>query len=233
MNDSLPPIHDAVRLWDKSDTATLRSCIAFRKRKRPGWTLAFLREKAPYIFNGELKEHALRQAVEQYVPSESQKSVLHGLDLLLRFIKKHDWHSRKAIPTCDLVYEGLRTQLRPVGVYESKLLNKKFVIALQPRLEDVPTNEQFRIWLSAIQHRYCNNVSDNREPMIVDLAKNLVSGKRELREITKEKIELLDQIEFDGRLTLVARNYKKAIEIVPELPERPPPKQDRRQKKLL
>lgn len=228
----LPPIYDAVRLWGKSGPETLRACVAFRKRQPPGWTLAFLRNKAPYIFSGEIKESALRQAVRKYVPSESQRSVFEGLDLLLRFIKKHKWQG-KQLSGCDLVYEGLATQLQPIGAYYSESLKRKFVLGLQPRLENIPTDEQFRIWLSALHYQYCIGRSEPLGAMIVDLSKSTVNGKRELRELTSKKIPLLSIDEMNERMTLVGLSYNQAIKVVPELPSRPTPKISPAQRKLI
>jgi hypothetical protein len=228
----LPPIHDAVRLWERNDVATLRACIAYRKRKLPGWTLAFLREKASYIFSGELNESALRQAVRKYVPPDSQKSVLEGLDLLLRFIERHRWQG-KQLPPCDLVFDGLPVQLRPIGIYSSNVLKKKCVLALQPRLEDVPTNEQFRIWLSAMHYRYCKDSAGTLSAMIVDLSKNPVSGKRELREITSRKFPLLPEKEMNARFQLIASSYGRAIQEVPDLPLNPWSRKSSAQKRLI
>ncbi len=219
----LPPIHDTVRLWDKNESAVLQACLAFRKKAAPGWTLAFLREKAPYVFGGQLSENSLRVAVRRYVPPESQRSVFEGLGLLLRFIQRHQWEG-KELPPCDMLFDGLPVELRPVGTYYSHILKQKFALALQPRLENVPTDEQFRIWLSALNYRYCHSPADSVSPMIVDLSKNPVSGKRELRELISRKIPLLSEAEMNTRLHVVASNYKMAINQIPELPTKTKPK---------
>ncbi len=231
MNSHLPPIHDSVRLWQGTEEATLRACIAFRKRVLPGWTLSWLRESAAHVFVGELAESALRQAVRANVPEEAQRSVMRGLELLLAFIEKHRWQG-KALPPRTISCGALCTELRPIGEYYSHLLNKRFLLALQPRLEDVPNFEQFRIWHSALDYEFCTNSSELPETMIVDLSKNLVSGKRELRELTSVKLPLLERTELRSRLELIASCYKRAIDEVPHLPERQHHPRNARQKEL-
>jgi hypothetical protein len=70
------------------------------------------------------------------------------------------------------------------------------------------------------------------DAMIVDLSKNQVSGKRELRELNARKLPLLEKSELDDRLTLVGTCYEKAIELVPHLPERAPNRRDRAQTEM-
>jgi hypothetical protein len=96
----------------------------------------------------------------------------------------------------------------------------------------VPGFEQFRIWHSAIHYEFCTDPSEPLDAMIVDLSKNQVSGKRELRELTEKKLPLLERAELNARLRLIGSCYKKAIEVVPHLPERAPTHRHRGQKEL-
>jgi hypothetical protein len=231
MSDRLPPIHDTVRLWQGSDLATFQACVSFRKRVAPGWTLSWLRESAAHVLAGELAESALRQAVRANVPEKAQRSVLRGLELLLEFIEKHRWEGI-GIPARDIRCGALNTEIRPIGKYYSQTLKRRSLLALQPRLDDVPSFEQFRIWHSAIHYEFCTDPSEPLEAMIVDLSKNQVSGKRELHELTERKLPILERAELSARLTLVGSCYKRAIETVPHLPEKTPHKRSREQKEL-
>lgn len=232
MANQLPPIHDAVRLWQKTRPATLQACVRFRRKVNPGWTLAFLREKARYVFSGEVADGALRTAIRKFVPPESQLSVHQGLNLLLRSIEKHKW-TGGPVPSRELRFEGLATKLTPIGKYYSELRKETFVVALQPRLEDVPDDEQFRIWLSAIHYSYCENLDDRLIAMIVDLSKNRVNGQRQFRELEPTKMPLLASAEMNDRLGLVASCYNEAIKVVPEMRKSPERKEDKRQRKLF
>ncbi len=72
------------------------------------------------------------------------------------------------------------------------------------------------MWRSALFYEFCEGPD---VAMIVDLSKNSVSQKRELREITAHKFPLLKKTELDERLEVVAACYRKAIEDVPARPE--------------
>ena len=218
-DNNLPPIHDAVRLWQGNEAATLRECVASRKRRLPGWTLSWLRESAANVLSGELKSSALRQAVRTHVPLVAQRSVLKGLELLLEFIQKHKWQGTE-LAAREIACDDLTVVLRPIGKYYSALLQKEYLLAIQPRLEDVPTDEQFRIWHSALHYEFCRGELGHLEVMIVDLSKNEISEKRELRELTSKKLPLLLPEETTQRLDLIGSCYQKAIELVPHLPER-------------
>ena len=105
---------------------------------------------------------------------------------------------------------GFEIPLKPVGVYQSAALGKKFVVGLQPRAEDVPNIEQYRIWHSALFHHFAATVVPQIEVMIVDLAKNPVNGNRELRELTARKLSLLPIEILNERLNFVATLFEKA-----------------------
>jgi len=229
----LPPIHDTARLWHRTEVATLNACIAYRRRQRPGWTLSWLRENAVHILNGDIAETALRHSISQYVPPESRKSILHALELLLRFVRKYQWQGIE-LPTHDVpVGRGFILRVRPVGVFLSRTKGRKVAIALQPRLDYAPNDEQNRIWFSAVHYEFCCDPLDPLETMIVDLSKDATSGKRRLLELTSPKIAILPKKEFDERLDLIATCYEKAIDLVPELPAKPPKPKDPNQTELF
>lgn len=216
MADGLPPIHDAVRFWQKSEAATLSACLKFRRTPLPGFTLAWLRHAAPAIMTRELTETALRHAVRDKVYPDSQQSVLRSLELFWRFVEKHQWKGKTIAARAYRLPSGVGIRVEPIGKYFSEFTKTDWIVALQPRQDEIPNTEQFAMWRSALFYEYCDGSDIS---MIVDLSKNLVSQKRELREITSRKYPLLEKAELDERLETVAACYLKAIEVVPERPE--------------
>ena len=102
---------------------------------------------------------------------------------------------------------------------------RKCLLTLQPRLDDGPNHEQFRIWLSALHYEFCCDPLESLEAVIIDLSRDERTDKRRLRELTPLTLPLLEKSELDKRLDLVATCYLRAIELVPELPmRRPKPK---------
>lgn len=216
----LPPIHDLARLWRRSEPATIEACVDFLRIKPPGWNLLWFRECAPRIVAGELGPSSLREAVRVNVPNEARRSVQTAIDLFLEFIKKHRWKGEFGPPQ-DLILDHSKVRLRPIGRYKSSFLQKDFLLALQPRSEDIPNLEQFRIWHSALHHVFCAKRTD-MQVMIVDLAKNNISGKREVQELTNSRLPLLDPRELNDRLALTVSCFRKADEIVPKSPPSKP-----------
>jgi hypothetical protein len=154
----------------------------------------------------------LRQAVKANVPEGSRLSVNKALDLILRSKDRHKWQGtqllRKIIP-CGIG----ETSLQPIGKYHSTKLKREFVLALQPRAEDIPNLEQFRLWHSSLYYNYA--VEHSIDALIIDVSKNGVSGNRELRELHQSKIPLLEKRMLDERLGRVAIQYFRALEEVP------------------
>jgi hypothetical protein len=217
MADGLPPIHDLVRFWQKSEAAMLAACISFRKTPLPGWTLAWLRHAAPIIMTRELSEIALRHAVREKVFPDAQPSVLKAVELFWRFVEKHRWKGNSLSARGYELPSGTMVKVEPIGRYFSQHTNSEWVVALQPRQEDIPNDEQFCMWRSALTYLYG---AEKDVVMIVDLSKNVVSQKRELRELTAKKFPLLSKVELNDRLDVVAACYRKAVELVPERPRR-------------
>jgi hypothetical protein len=217
MLESLPPIHDLVRFWQRSESAMLSACIQFRKTPLPGWTLSWLRHAAPAIMTGELREIALRHAVRDKVFPEAQLSVLKAVELLCNFVEKHQWKGRALSESAYALPSGSRVKVNLIGRYLSQRTKSEWLVALQPRQDDVPNDEQFRMWRSALVYEYC---AGEDAVMIVDLSRNSVSQKRELRELTARKCPLMTKSELDERLEVVTRCYRKATDAVPERPRR-------------
>jgi hypothetical protein len=218
MSDGLPPIHDFVRFWQRSEAATLAACVQFRRTPLPGWTLAWLRDAAPIIMTRELSEIALRHAVREKIFPEAQPSVLKAIELFWKFVEKHQW---KGIALSESAYRlpnGLSVKVNPIGRYFSRHTKSEWLVALQPRQGNIPNDEQFGMWRSVLVHEFC---AGEDLAMIVDLSKNLVNQKRELRELTAKKFPLITKDELDERLEQVGACYRKAIDIVPERPRRP------------
>lgn len=223
MAEGLPPIHDLVRFWRRSEAAALAACIQFRKTPVPAWTLGWLRHAAPVIMTGELSQTALRHAVREKVFSEAQPSVLKAVDLFWRFVEKHQWRGKALSESAYTLPSGLGVRIGPIGRYFSEHTKSDWLVALQPRQDDIPNDEQFSMWRSALVYEFCGGEDT---AMIVDLSKNPISQKRELREITARKFPLLAKSELDERLELVGHCYRTAIDIIPERPRRPPPRDD-------
>jgi hypothetical protein len=219
---ALPAIHDTVRLWQDDERATLRACVRYREKKRVGWSLSWLRESASYVFDGKIPESALKQAVKANVPPGSRDSVWKAVQLLLDFIRKYGWQGIAIHPRDVPVGHGFTVKLRPVGKFFSPTRDRKCLVALQPRLDEQPNHEQFRIWHSALHYEFCCDPLEPLEALIVDLSRDEITGKRRLRELDLSKLALLDKTELDRRLDLVATCYLKAIELVPVLPVRQP-----------
>lgn len=218
--DNLPPIHDTVRLWRGDERATLRACIQYRERQRPGWSLSWLRESASYIFSGTLSKGALKQAVRMKVPPESRNSVWRAVLLLLKFLRECGWKGVEVQSRDVPVGHGFTVRLRPIGKFFSSSRKEKCLLALQPRLDNEPTMEQFRIWRSALHYEFCCDPLEPLEAVIIDVSRDQDTGKRRLRELGHSTIPLLDKVELDRRLDIIATCYRKALEIVPRLPAR-------------
>jgi hypothetical protein len=97
----------------------------------------------------------------------------------------------------------------------------RWLLAIQPRLDDVPTLEQFRIWHSALHHQFCCDPLDPFEAMIVDLSKSEVSGQRRLRPLSAKQLPILEKKELDDRFDLVATCFRRSIELAPHLAVKP------------
>ena len=218
MAEQLPPIHDLVRFWQRSEASTLAACIQFRKAPLPAWSLAWLRHAAPVIMTGELSEIALRHAVKEKVFPVSQASVLKAVELFLRFVRKHQWKGNPLSESYYRLPSGSSIKIAPIGKYVSRHTKSEWIVALQPRQDDVPNDNQFSMWRSALSYEFC---PDRDRAMIVDLSRNSVNQKRELREITSSKFPLLTKAELDEKLEFVVFCYGRATEIVPERPRRP------------
>ena len=218
MAEGLPPIHDLVRFWRKSETATLAACVQFRRTPLPAWTLAWLRHAAPIIMTRELSHIALRNAVREKVFPEAQPSVLKAVELFWKFVERHQWKGNSLSASGYRLPGGLSVKVEPVGRYFSLHTKSEWLVALQPRQGDVPNDEQFSMWRSALVYEFC---AGKDMAMIVDLSKNPVSQKRELRELTARKFPVVAKGDLDERLELVGACYRKAIDLVPERPRRP------------
>jgi hypothetical protein len=215
--ENLPPIHDTARLWQGGEEETLHACNRYRRTQAAGWSLSFLRDAAPRVFAGELTETALWRAVRAHVPEEGRDSVWKGLKLLLNFVQRHQWRGVEIRPRDVPVGHGFTVRITPIGVFSSNLMKGKWLLAIQPRLDDVPTLEQFRIWHSALHYQFCCDPLDPLDALIVDLSRNEVSGQRRLRRLSAEQLPILEKKELDDRFDLVASCFKRSIELVPEL----------------
>jgi hypothetical protein len=188
----------------------------------PAWTLAWLRHAAPAIMTGELSEVALRHAVREKVFREAQASVLKAVELFWKFVEKHQWKGKTLSERTYALPSGLNVKISSIGRYFSQHTKSEWLVALQPRQGDIPNDEQFSMWRSALVYEFC---TAEDTAMIVDLSKNAVSQKRELRELTARKFPLIVKSELDERLELLGACYRKAIDLVPERP-RPPSRDD-------
>lgn len=215
MTDGLPPIHDLVRFWSRSQDATIGACVQFRKMALPRVSHGWLREAAPIVMTRELPENTLRNAVRQRVYYNAQASVLKAVELFVKFAGYHEWTGKPLIPTVYRLPNGQVTTIRAIGRYFSQRTKSEWLVALQPRQDNVPNEEQFRMWRTALSLEF--GLADEAT-MIVDLSKNVVTQKRELREITSRKFAALSKDELDARFELIASCYAKAVEIVPERP---------------
>lgn len=218
----MPPIHDLVRFWHRSSEATLGACLQFRRRPLPGWTLGWLRQAAPIIMTRGLSEAALRHAVREKVFPEGQASVLKAVELFVEFAKAHQWTGSSLSPSSYELPCGAKVKTEAIGRYFSEKTNSEWLIGLQPRQNEIPNDEQFAMWRSALCYEFSTS---SNAVMILDLSKNPVTGRRETREITERKFPLLSKAELEERLDLVVSCYRKAVEIVPERP-RPMLKRD-------
>jgi hypothetical protein len=218
MAEGLPPIHDLVRFWQKSEATTFAACVQFRRMPLPAWTLAWLRHAAPIIMTRELSEIALRHAVRGKVFPKAQPSVLKAVELFWKSVEKHQWKGNGLPASAYRLPNGLSVKIDPIGRYFSQHTKSEWLVALQPRQGDIPNDEQFCMWRSALVYEFC---AGQDAAMIVDLSKNPVSDKRELREVTATKFPLLAKNELDERLELVSSCYRKAIDLIPERPRRP------------
>jgi hypothetical protein len=184
--------------------------------------LNWLRQWAPRIFSGELSQVSVMQAVRANAPEEAQASVGRAVELIFRSIATHEWRGQSLKPK-KLLVSDFEIELSPIGIYRSKKYGKDFLLALQPRAEDVPTLDQFKIWHSCLFYNFL--VSKSADVMIVDLSKNAVNGKRELRELTSRKLPLLGKGPSEFRLSNVLRQFDRALKAAPSQPKkRPGPK---------
>jgi hypothetical protein len=142
-----------------------------------------LRHAAPIIMTRELSEIALRHAVREKVFSEAQASVLKAVELFWKFVEKHQWKGNSLSASAYRLPNGLSVKIDPIGKYFSQRTKSEWLVALQPRQGDIPNDEQFCMWRSALVYEFC---AGKDAAMIVDLSKNPVSQKRELREVLQE-----------------------------------------------
>lgn len=213
------PIYELARLWSHSERSTLEACLAFRRRAPPGWNLAWFRDRACDVIDGSINRSSLISAIDEHVPLDSRKSVTQAIDLFLGSIAKHKWKGRSLAPKSFVLSNGRNVSLRPVGRYLSAFRKDEFILALQPRSENAPNLEQFRIWHSALLHEFCD-IDKKPDVMIIDLSKSLVSGKRQISEFTSQKLQTLERSELNDRLMLVTSCYQQAVLIVPDKPRR-------------
>lgn len=223
MSEALPPIHELVRFWRGTEAATLRTCVRFRNTTAPFWSLAWLRQAAPFIMTREISTDALRRSVREKVDVDAQASVLKAVELFCAFVEKHKWKGRALSERNFRLPRGEKIKVSPIGRYYSQLTESEWLVALQPRQEDVPNSEQFAMWRSALFYSFCDGEDD---VMIVDLSKSPVHHKRQLSEIKSSKYPLLSLTDLEERLDLVVSCYKRSIEIVPERPRREVSKKD-------
>lgn len=217
---SLPPIHETVRFWHPEEQATLRSCIAYRQRTPPGWSLTWLRDATGHVLDGGLGEAALRHALDSNVPNDSRSSVWEAVQLLRKFAAEYQWRG-VSLPTRNVaVGLGFSVQLRPVGMYQSFSKHRKCLLAVQPRLADAPNLEQIRIWLSSLYYEFCCDPLEPLEPLIVDLSRSEVTRLRALRELSPSTHPLLAKPELDTRFEVIVSCWKRAVELVPLRPTR-------------
>jgi hypothetical protein len=156
------------------------------------------------------------------VPPGSRRSVWHAVLLLLKFIRTWGWQGVELQSRDVPVGYGFTIRLRPIGKFFSAKRKTKSLLALQPRQDNQPNYEQFRIWRSALHYEFCCDPLEPLEAIIIDLSRDFDSGKRILRELGSTVLPLLDKSELDRRLDLIATCYRRAIEVVPELPTRAP-----------
>src|ERR1700733_4495017 len=167
---NLPPIHDAVRLWVGGDEqATLRACMRYRQKQRPGWSLSWLRESVSRVFSGKLSKSAIKVAVRTNVPADSRKSVWQAVVLLLSYVKKWNWEGVELSGRDVPVGRDCTVHIRPFGKFFSGRRKAKCLLALQPRLDSQPDYEQFRIWRSALHYEFCCDPLEPLEAIIIDL----------------------------------------------------------------
>jgi len=216
----LPAMHEASRLWFPTDAETLKACIAHLTGLKPGWSLSWLRDSAPFILNRELQESALRRALERHVPENAQDSVWAAVLLLIKFAREGQW-TGVALPPHD-VKVGLDSSvlLRPVGMFYSPTRNERRLFAIQPRLDYAPKPDQEQIWLSALHYEFCCDPLQPLKPSIIDLARSHKTHARSLVEITSANLPILDKEELDAKLDRVARCFVLAKGLVPPVEPR-------------
>jgi hypothetical protein len=167
-----------------------------------------------------LHERTFKEAIREHVPTESQRSVADALELLVKFADKHKWTGQVVPKASFKLADGSIIRLRAVGRFFSNRENKNFFLALQPRADDTPNLEQFRMWRSALHYEYIQSNLDDAEAMIVDFSRNPVNRKRELSEFSSQKLPLLSREELESRFQIVVTCFLKAIELVPNDPSR-------------
>ncbi len=215
MNERLPPVHEIVRFWYRSEEAILDACVKFRKTPLPTVTLGWLRDVAPVVMTRGMSKLALRRAVRSSVDPLAHTSILNGVELFYNFAVKHQWKGNSVPASAYWLPSGDSVKAALVGRYRSEHTKSEWAVALQPRQENIPDDIQFCMWRSVLFYEFCNN---NDNVMVVDISKSPVSNKRVLREVTARKFPLLPKGELDMRLDLIRACYRRAIEIVPERP---------------
>jgi hypothetical protein len=171
----------------------------------------------------QITQAALRRAVREKVAPDAQSSVLKAVELFCAFAERHKWTGREVRPRAYKLPSGVEINVSPMGRYFSQVTNSEWLVALQPRQENFPNDEQFAMWRSALFYSFCNG---NDDAMIVDLSKSSVSQKRQISEVTARKYPLVDLDELNLRLEQTTACYKRAVDIVPERPRRKIKKKD-------
>jgi hypothetical protein len=183
-------------------------------------SLSWLRRAAYQVLSGQLPLSALDRTIEIKLPPNAWASVKLAVRSLLWFAAEKAWVG-ETLPSFNLeVGRGFVMPVRAVGRFHSK--SGRWVVGLQPRLDGGPNLEwQMQTWLALLNEAYCTDPLAQAVPLVLDVGRDRVTGRRGFHPIDTSVVPLIDRDELNFRMNRFIDCYLRAKELVPVRPRRP------------
>jgi len=218
-SNPIPPFYEVARLTHQTDEATLKACIKYRLTPPPEMSLSWLRQSDYKVLSGRLTLAALENSIDNKLPPNARPSVKLAVKSLLDFAKEKAWLG-EPLPRFNLeIGRGAVLPVRVAGRFHSK--DNRWVVGLQPRLDGAPSLFwQMQTWLALIQEAYCLDPLAPAEPLILDVSRDPITGKRGFHAIGLSEVPLITRDELNNRLNRFLDCWARAVEAVPVRPRR-------------
>jgi hypothetical protein len=219
VSNPIPPFYEVARLLHETDEATLEACLKYRRTPPPEMSLSWLRHSDYKILSGRLSLSALENSIDKKLPPNARPSVKLAVKSLLDFSFKKAWLG-ESLPKFGLeIGRGAILPIRVAGRFHSQ--NDRFVVGLQPRLDGGPNLFwQMQNWLALINESYCLDPLAPAEPLILDVSRDLETGKRGFHAIGISDVPLITRENLNNRLNRFLNCWIRSVEIVPVRPRR-------------